>query len=148
MSNDWSGNWLALDTGAYVNSPASPIMSAMIASDPHQYYREANVVNGTETDCVDYNAGGYFLIRISRGFFENSKLVSQFSFATATIGGVYSLRLTHKSLGKYYTLPEALASCGVMLSGFVEDFSGDTASAGWIAMNQALGPHGIQLWHI
>mgnify|MGYP003329884840 CR=1 FL=1 len=50
MSNDWSGNFLALDTGAYVNSPASQIMSAMIASDPSQYYREEGVVNGTETD--------------------------------------------------------------------------------------------------
>ncbi len=58
MANDFTGNYLSLDSGAVVNSPASPIMSAMIASDPHQYYREANVVGGVETDCVDYNAGG------------------------------------------------------------------------------------------
>ena len=70
MANDFTGNYLSLDSGAVVHSPASPVMSVMIASDPYQYFREANVVNGVETDCVGYNAGGYFLIRISRGFFE------------------------------------------------------------------------------
>ena len=149
MPNDWSGNFLALDTGAYVNSPASPIMSVMLASDPAQYYREEGVVSSQETDCVSYNVPNYFLVRISRANFELMKLVSQFSFSAMTVGGNYTLRLIHKSLGTYYTLEQALKSCGVMLSGFVEDFSGTgVATAGWIAMNQALGPHGLQIYRI
>ncbi len=158
MAQDWSGNFLALDTGAYVNSPASPVMSVMIASDPAQYYREEGTVSGTETDSVSYNASNYFLVRVTRANFELMKLVSQFSFSAMTVGGNYTLRLIHKSLGTYYTLEQALKSCGVMLSGFVEDFSppasGGTSDAerngtpGWIAMNTALGPHGIQIWRV
>ena len=158
MSNDWSGNFLALDTGSYVSSPASPIMSVMVASDPSQFYRESGVISGTETDCVDYNVSNYFLLRISRANFENNKLLSQFTPVAMTVSGNYTLRFAHKNLGVYYTIAQALASCGTLLSGFVEDFSppasGGTSdaerngTAGWIAMNQAMGPVGIQIWRV
>ena len=145
MSNDYSGNYVIVD-GAAVSSPASPVMSVMLSGNA--YYRELGVLNNQESDVVDYNVSDYFLVRISRQSFELSKLTSQFSFTAKTVGGQYSLRLVHKQLGTYYTLEEALAACGLLLTGFAENWAGPVTDAAWISMNTVLAPHGLQVWRI
>ena len=145
MSNDYSGNYVIVD-GAAVSSSATAVMNSMISADA--YYRELGVLNNQETDVVDYNVSNYFLVRISRQSFELSKLTSQFSFTAKTVGGQFSLRLVHKQLGTYYTLEQALAACGLLLTGFTENWAGPPTDAAWISMNTVLAPHGLQLWRI
>ena len=145
MSNDFSGNYVIVD-GAAVSSPASPVLSVMLSGNA--YYRELGVLNNQESDVVDYNVSNYFLVRISRQSFELSKLTSQFSFTAKTVSGQYSLRLVHKQLGSYYTLEQALAACGLLLTGFTENWAGPVTDAAWISMNTVLAPHGLQLWRI
>ena len=145
MSNDYSGNYVIVD-GAAVSSSATAVMNSMISADA--YYRELGVLNNQESDVVDYNVSNYFLVRISRQSFELSKLTSQFSFTAKTVSGQYSLRLVHKQLGTYYTLEEALAACGLLLTSFTENWAGPVTDAAWISMNTVLAPHGLQVWRI
>ena len=128
------------------SSSATAVMNSMISADA--YYRELGVLNNQESDVVDYNVSDYFLVRISRQSFELSKLTSQFSFTAKTVSGQYSLRLVHKQLSTYYTLEETLAACGLLLTGFTENWAGPVTDAAWISMNTVLAPHGLQVWRI